>query len=192
MAFQEGFLVDADIRDGFFVPPREAARDRPLPYGLGLLPADAEERHGTRDVRRAKEHFDGKGLEKQRPARMRAGPRHGDGQDAMHPAGHARQAGDDLRPELHRVEVAPAALRRVVVERRGSPAVRAGECGVIAFHDMQVEGRVFDAEFDVPDDPRRHESEEEGIVVFEGWEVGMGFHPRMVSKNPGLGRGPLK
>jgi hypothetical protein len=70
--------------------------------------------------------FDGEGFEEQRETAVLSGPRRHDGLHPVIRAAAPRQSGDQFRRELHRVEVPPTPLFRVIGQPAGLAAFRAG------------------------------------------------------------------
>jgi len=101
------------------------ALDRPIHNALELIVTQRKQDSGLLERAARADRFDGQSLEEQSESRARFGP--GD-PDRLHPtlgAIHSRSSADYHRFELHRVEVAPTALRSVVVNIAPSPAIRA-------------------------------------------------------------------
>ena len=107
--------------------------------------------------------FDGEGFEEQRETAVLSGPRRHDGLHPVIRAAAPRQSGDQFRRELHRVEVPPTPLFRVI----GQPA------GLAAFRAENARANVRQPDFDSPliepkvnsiDSPGVVKAQETGIV----------------------------
>ena len=107
------------VRDGIRFTSLEAPLDRPIHDRLGRGPGETEEGSGGFDRAARLKDLDGKGFEEEGETAVLPGPwRHG----CLHTvirAAASRQPGDQLRRELHRVEVASAAFFRVIGKAAG-------------------------------------------------------------------------
>ena len=103
----------------------ESPLDGPIHNRLDGIPGEAEKGrrrfHGPAGL----QDFDGKRLEKQRESGVLPRPRRHDGLDAMLRAPASGKAGDQLRRELHRVQVPPTPLVGVSGEAAGPAALGA-------------------------------------------------------------------
>src|SRR3954469_11978199 len=84
--------------------------------------------------------------------------------------------------ELHAVEVPPAPLFRVVVDRQLRPAVRAGPLHTLRMHCMHVDALLRHIQSDALDRPRCLEAQQSSV------QLGV-LHPAEATPNP-FPRGP--
>jgi hypothetical protein len=125
LASPEALLVDADVLDGRGLAALEAACHGAVHDRLHGIPGEPEQRsrrfHGAARL----QNFDSECLEEEREPRVLPGPWRHDGFDTVLRAPAPGEAGDQLRRELHRVQVSPAPLVRVIGEAAGHAALGA-------------------------------------------------------------------
>ena len=122
----EALLVNADVGNRRRFASLEAPFDGPIHNRLRRVPGEAEEGGGSLDGSARLKDFDGEGFEEQRETAVLSGPRRHDGLHPVIRAAAPRQSGDQFRCELHRVEVPPTPLFRVIGQPAGLAAFRAG------------------------------------------------------------------
>ena len=183
MSLEERLLVDTCVLDRLLLSAYHAAFHGSLPYRLRRVPADLEECHGTGDVGCSEENIDRERFEEKRPTGVSVCPRHGNGLHAVQGAVDARQASNDLRRELHGVEVAPMAYGRVIVSPGCSAALGAWQGGDVFLNNMDVERRFLHVEVDVRYRPWSDEAEKLRIMVPQRGKVCMVGHPARIPEN---------
>ena len=125
VASPKGLLVDPHAPDRPLLAPAHSASDRPIHNALELVVAERKQGSSLLERAACSDRFDGQSLEEQSEPRARFGPGNPDRLHAAFGAIHSRGSTDDHRLELHRVEMAPSALRSVVVDIAARSAIRA-------------------------------------------------------------------
>ena len=125
LASPEALLVDADALDGRGLATLEAACHGAVHDRLRCIPGEPEQRSRRFHRTASLKNFDREVLEEEREARVLPGPWRHDGFDTVLRAPAPGEAGDKLRRELHRVQVSPAPLVRVIGEAAGHSALGA-------------------------------------------------------------------
>ncbi len=107
--------------------------------------------------------FDSKRLEEEREARVLPGLWRHDGFDTVLRAPAAGKAGDQLRRELHRVQVSPAPLVRVISEAAGHFALGADHARANV-GEADLDSSILNMEVDRFHPPRAIEAEQTGVM----------------------------
>ena len=163
LAFSEVLLVDAKVGNGLRLASLETRLHSPIHDRLGRVPREAKERGGGLDGAARLQDFDGKGFKEQGEPAVLPGPRRHDRLHSVIRAPAPGQPGDQLRRELHRVEVPPATLFRVVGQPAGNAALWAGNaCADVIKADF--DSPLVEPKFNSIDSPGVVEAQQLGVV----------------------------
>jgi len=163
LAPAEVLLVDANVLDRRGFPTLEPTSDRPVHDRLHGIPGEAEQisrgLHGSAGL----QDFDGESLEEESEARVLARPRWHDRLHAVLRAPAPGETGDQLRRELHRVQVPPTPLFRVVGEAARLAAVGATDPRANV-GEADLDASLLEPEVDRIDSPGLIEAQQPGVV----------------------------
>ena len=163
VASAEALLVDTNVANGRHFTSLKPPFDGSIHDRLGRVPGEPEEGGGGLDRAGRLQDFDGKGFEEQGETAVLSGPRR---HDRLHPvlrAAAPRQSGDKLRRELHRVEVTPAPLFRVIGQAARLPAFRA-ENARADVHQADFDSPLVKPKVNTIDSPGVVQAQKSGIV----------------------------
>jgi hypothetical protein len=127
------------------------------------IPGEAEQ--GGRGIHGAAglQDFNGKGFEEEGESGVLARPWRHDGLNAMLPTPASRKAGDQLRRELHRVQIPPAPLVGMIGEAAGLAAFGAGHARTdVRLPDL--DSSILDLEVDRLHPPGVIEAKQTGVM----------------------------
>ena len=162
-ALPEALFVDADVLDGRRSATLESSLDGPIHNRLHGIPGEAEKGrrrfHGPAGL----QDFDSKRLEEQGESGVLSCPGRHDGLDAMLRAPASGKAGDQLRRELHRVQVPPTPLVGVIGEAAGPAALGAEHAGADV-RQADFDSSILDLEVDRLHPPGVIEAEQTGVM----------------------------
>lgn len=161
--FPKALLVDADVANGCCLASLKASFDGTIHDRLGRIPGESEEGGRGLDGAARLQNFDGEGFEEQGETTVLPSPWWHDRLHSMVRAAALRQPSDQLRRELHRVEVPPAPLFRVVGQTTGNAAFRAGNARADV-HKADFDSPLIEAEVNSIDSPGVVEAQQPGIV----------------------------
>ena len=153
--------------DGRSFPTLAAASHRPIHDRLDGIPGEAKQ--GSRRFHGAAglQNLDSEGLEEQGESGVLTGPWRHDGFDTVLRASASGKTGDQLRHELHGVQVPPAPLVRMIGEAAGHAALGADHASTDA-RQRDLDAAVLDLEVNRLHPPGVIEAEQTGVMRLKG------------------------
>jgi len=117
LAFQKTLLIQADMLDVFKIPSDEPPFNSSIHDPLHAHPAQPQMDSGLLDAAGCLQETDGEGFEHQGEASVRLGPGDFNGLHSAVGTLRARNSSGENGLELHRVQMSPGPLRRMILER---------------------------------------------------------------------------
>lgn len=153
----------------------------------------AERKQGSGLLERAAraDGLHGQGLEEPSESRARLGPGN---PDSLHPAlgaVHPRRPADDHRLELHRVQMAPPALRSVVVDIAARSAIRAARLAALGPINRYGNPAFAHPKIHIAHLPRRSKAQEKAVMPIKTLAAVVA-HAKHILNRQISGKFPLK
>ena len=167
VASSKGLLVDPYAPNRPLLAPGHSASDRPIHNALELVVAERKQGSGLLERAACSDRFHGQGLEEQSEPRARFGPGNPDRLHAAFGAIHPRGSTHDHRLELHRVEMAPSALRSVVVDVAARSAIRAARLLAFGPINRHRNAAFAHAKIHIAHLPRLSKPQKKAVMMIE-------------------------
>jgi hypothetical protein len=183
MPLPEALLVNAQVGDVRRFPTLQAPCDCAIHDGLHGIPGEAEQ--GGRGIHGAAglQDFDGKGFEEEGESGVLACPWRHDRLHAVLRTSASWESGDQLRRELHGVEVPPAPLVGVIGKTAGNATFRARDART-EVREPNLDSPLFEPKVNRVNPPRVIDPEQSSIMRRECFHPGTLRHRSLRNDRP--------